>query len=242
MNTYLSTSDLKNQAKERLSGHYGMVIGGAMIINMISNMISGTLSSWLTVLLPSNPLISYLISRAVSLPLSVFVGVLSVGLTLIFMKLSFGTVPYLSDLFYGFSHIRTAIGLSLVLTAVSAPLSMAYMIPLALYSLTGSEVYMYLMFVCLAVGLAIYVPLSLALSQCYFLMLDFPDKSAGEIIRLSFRITAGHRLRLFYLQVTFLPLLILGALSLVGLLWVNAYMQMTYTQFYFDIMKPVQKN
>lgn len=238
MNTYLSTSDLKNQAKERLSGHYGMVIGGAMIINMIS----GTLSSWLTVLLPSDTLVSYLISWAVSLFLSVFVGVLSVGLTLIFMKLSFGTVPYLSDLFYGFSHIQTAIGLSLALTAVSAPLSMAYMIPLALYSLTGSEVYMYLMFVCLAVGLAIYVPLSLALSQCYFLMLDFPDKSAGEIIRLSFRITAGHRLRLFYLQVTFLPLLILGALSLVGLLWVNAYMQMTYTQFYFDIMKPVQKN
>lgn len=67
MNTYLSTSDLKNQAKERLSGHYGMVIGGAMIINMIS----GTLSSWMTVLLPSNTLISYLISRAVSLPLSV---------------------------------------------------------------------------------------------------------------------------------------------------------------------------
>lgn len=238
MNTYLSTSDLKNQAKERLSGHYGMVIGGAMIINMIS----GTLSSWRTVLLPSNTFVSYLISWAVSLPLSVFVGVLSVGLTLIFMKLSFGTVPYLSDLFYGFSHIPTAIGLSLAMTAVSAPLSMAYMIPLALYSLTGSEVYMYLMFVCLAVGLAIYVPLSLALSQCYFLMLDFPDKSAGEIIRLSFRITAGHRLRLFYLQVTFLPLLILGALSLVGLLWVNAYMQMTYTQFYFDIMKPVQKN
>ena len=238
MNTYLSTSDLKNQAKERLSGHYGMVIGGAMIINMIS----GTMSSWLTVLLPSNTLVSYLISWAVSLLLSVFVGVLSVGLTLIFMKLSFGTVPYLSDLFYGFSHIQTAIGLSLVLTAVSAPLSMAYMMPLALYSLTGNEVYMYLMFVCLAVGLAIYVPLSLALSQCYFLMLDFPDKSAGEIIRLSFRITAGHRLRLFYLQVTFLPLLILGALSLVGLLWVNAYMQMTYTQFYFDIMKPVQKN
>lgn len=238
MNTYLSTSDLKNQAKERLSGHYGMVIGGAMIINMIS----GTLSSWLTVLLPSDTLVSYLISWAVSLLLSVFVGVLSVGLTLIFMKLSFGTVPYLSDLFYGFSHIQTAIGLSLVLTAVSAPLSMAYMMPLALYSLTGNEVYLYLMFVCLAVGLAIYVPLSLALSQCYFLMLDFPDKSAGEIIRLSFRITAGHRLRLFYLQVTFLPLLILGALSLVGLLWVNAYMQMTYTQFYFDIMKPVQKN
>lgn len=238
MNTYLSTSDLKNQAKERLSGHYGMVIGGAMIINMIS----GTLSSWLTVLLPSDTLVSYLISWAVSLFLSVFVGVLSVGLTLIFMKLSFGTVPYLSDLFYGFSHIQTAIGLSLVLTAVSAPLSMAYMMPLALYSLTGNEVYLYLMFVCLAVGLAIYVPLSLALSQCYFLMLDFPDKSAGEIIRLSFRITTGHRLRLFYLQVTFLPLLILGALSLVGLLWVNAYMQMTYTQFYFDIMKPVQKN
>lgn len=238
MNTYLSTPDLKNQAKEKLSGHYGMVIGGAMIINMIS----GTVSSWLTILLPSGSLVSYLISWAVSLIISVFAGVLSVGLTLIFMKLSFGTVPYLSDLFYGFSHIQTALGLSLVLAAVSAPLSMAYTIPLALYSTTGNEIYMYLMFVCVAAGLAIYVPLSLALSQCYFLMLDFPDKSAGEIIRLSFRITAGHRLRLFYLQVTFLPLLLLGALSLVGLLWVNAYRQMTLTQFYFDIMKPVQKN
>lgn len=238
MNTYLSGADLKNQAKEKLAGHYGIVIGGSLIINMISS----TISSWMTLLLPDNFIFSYLITWGISFVLSIFLGVLNVGLTLIFMKLSFGTTPYLSDLFYGFSHIQTALGISLVSALVSLPLSLSYMAPTALYSLTRDEAYLYIMFLCVAAALILYVPLSLALSQCYFLMLDYPDKTAGEIIRLSFQITKGHRLRLFYIQVTFLPLLVLGCLSLVGVLWVNAYMNMTMTQFYFDIMKPVQKN
>lgn len=238
MNTYLSSAALKYQAKERLTGHYGIVIGGSIIINMISN----TLSSWITLLLPANSPVTLLITLAVSFLVSILAGILNVGLMLIFMKLSFGTTPYLSDLFYGFSHIQTALGVSLAVSVVSLPLSLSYTVPVAFYSLTRNELWLYLMFLCIAAALVIYIPLSLTLSQCYFLMLDYPDKTAGEIIRLSCQVTKGHRLRLFYLQVTFLPLLLLGYLSLVGVLWVNAYIYMTMTQFYFDIMKPVQKN
>lgn len=238
MNTYLSSADLKYQAKEKLAGHYGIVIGGSIVISMITN----TLTSWSTLLLPANSPITLLITMAVSFVVSVFAGVLNVGLMLIFMKLSFGTTPYLSDLFYGFSHVQTALGISLVISLVSLPLSMSYTIPMVVYSQTQNDFCLYLMFLCVAAALVVYMPLSLALSQCYFLMLDYPDKTAGEIIRLSCHITKGHRLRLFYIQVTFLPLLLLGYLSLVGVLWVNAYIYMTMTQFYFDIMKPVQKN
>ena len=51
----------------------------------------------------------------------------------------------------------------------------------------------------------------------------------------------GHKGRLFYIELSFLPLLLLGAVSLIGLLWVIPYMQMTYAVFYFDIMKQEQR-
>ena len=98
-----------------------------------------------------------------------------------------------------------------------------------------------MMFPCLAAAMILYVPLSLCLSQCYFLILDFPDKSASDILRASFRIMKGHKGRLFYIELSFLPLLLLGAVSLIGLLWVIPYMQMTYAAFYFDIMKQEQR-
>lgn len=238
MNTYLSSAELKEEAKEKLTGHYGLPIGSSLLVGIVTSLASVLLS----VMIPVNTLPAFFLSEAASFILSVFIGVFSVGTALIYMKLSFSGQASLSDLFYGFSHIQTSLGVSLAMTALSMMLSLSYLIPVTLYRFTENETYVYAAFACLALALVIFVPLSLALSQSYYLMLDYPDKSASEILRLSLRITKGHRLRLFYIQVTFIPLLLLGGLSIIGLLWVNPYMNMTMTRFYFDIMKPVQKN
>lgn len=238
MNTYLSSSQLKDEAKDKLTGHYGILIGCAVLVSVISSAAS---------IIPmffsaSNTLPAFFLSEAISFILSVFIGVFSIGTTLIYMKLSHGSQASVSDLFYGFSHIQTALGISLVITGLSTLLGLSYQIPFNLYRFTGREVYYFATFLCLALALVILIPLSIALSQCCFLMLDFPNKSAKELLALSFRITKGHRLRLFYIQVTFIPLFLLGILSIIGLLWVYPYFNMTMTRFYFDIMKPVQKN
>lgn len=238
MNTYLSSAELKDEAKEKLTGHYGLLIGSSLLVGIITFFASILLS----IIIPANTLPAFFLSEAVSFILSVFIGVFSVGTTLIYMKLSFSGQASLSDLFYGFSHIQTSLGISLVMTALSMILSLSYLVPFTLYQFTRNETYVYAAFVCLALALVIFVPLSLALSQSYYLMLDYPDKSATEILQLSLRITKGHRVRLFYIQVTFIPLLLLGGLSIIGLFWVYPYMNMTMTRFYFDIMKPVQKN
>ncbi len=49
----------------------------------------------------------------------------------------------------------------------------------------------------------------------------------------------GHKRRLFRLELSFLPLMLLCVLSFgIGFLWLNPYMQMTYTCFFLDLMNP----
>ena len=70
-------------------------------------------------------------------------------------------------------------------------------------------------------------------------MFDFPQKSGKEILILCWRLMKGKKLRLLYLEFSFLPLLLLSILSFgIGLLWLQPYMQMTYTFFFLDLMNP----
>lgn len=238
MNIYLSSAQLKDAAKERLSGHYGFLIGISLIIGLVTYAFSYLLTRFVA----ANTLYGFLIGQGISFCLSVFTGIFNAGLALIYLKFASGVPASFSDIFYGFSrHFETALVISLMFNALSLLPSLANILANAgLY--TGQLALIYLSLPLLAVMLCIYVPLWLCLSQCFYLMLDFPDKSANELISLSFRIMRGHRGRLFYIRLSFLPLILLGLLSIIGTLWISPYMHMTMAVFYFDIMKPVQKN
>lgn len=239
MNTYLSSAQLKDKAKDKLTGHYGLLIGSSIVINLITF----SVSSMITLFAPSGYTITgYILSTALSFLVSVFCGVFNVGVALMYLKFAIGNQASFSDIFYGFSHhIEKSLMISLVMNAIGFLPTLAYSVPFYAYMRTSNELYMYLMFPCLAVALVVNVLLALNLSQCYYLMLDFPDKSASEILSLSFRVMKGHKGRLFYIEISFLPLILLGYMSFIGVLWVIPYMQMTLTNFFFDIMKPTQE-
>lgn len=235
MNIYASSAQLKDKAKGYLTGHYGLLIGILIITELISSILDRFIP------LSSNT-VGYILSAAIAFLVSVFMGVFNVGAALVYLKFATGNTASLSDIFYGFfHHLEKALKISLVMNALSLILTLSYSVPYRIYLATGNRHYLFMMLPCLAAALLFYVPLSLCLSQCYFLMLDFPDKPASEILRASFRIMKGHKGRLFYIELSFLPLLLLGAVSLIGMLWVIPYMQMTYAAFYFDIMKQEQR-
>ena len=82
----------------------------------------------------------------------------------------------------------------------------------------------------------------LVFSQCYFLLLDFPDYTVKQLLRSSMRIMKGHKGRLFYLQVSFIPLVLLALLTCgIGMLWLTPYVQMTYTCFFLNLMNPLSE-
>jgi uncharacterized membrane protein len=86
------------------------------------------------------------------------------------------------------------------------------------------------------VVLVILVFLQLSLSMVLFLYCDNPYLSARELIRESWQMMRGNRLRLFFLQLSFLGVLILSVLSLgIGLLFVRPYLCATQGLLYLDI-------
>ena len=92
--------------------------------------------------------------------------------------------------------------------------------------------------VLLVAGYSILVFVHILLSQIFYLMLDFPDYTAPQLLHLAPKLMKGHKARLFYIMLSFVPLLLLCIFSCgIGYLWIYPYMQTTYANFYLDLMK-----
>ncbi|MDE7249064.1 MAG: DUF975 family protein, partial [Lachnospiraceae bacterium] len=90
----------------------------------------------------------------------------------------------------------------------------------------------------LVAGRFIQIFVNLLLSQIYYLMLDFPEYSGSELLRLAPKLIKGHKARLLYIMVSFFPLILLCVLSCgIGYLWVYPYIQTTYANFYLDLVQ-----
>lgn len=77
---------------------------------------------------------------------------------------------------------------------------------------------------------------SYAYSMSYFIKADHPEYNWRDCINESKKITQGHKMELFVLDLSFIGWLIVGSICCgVGTLWVSAYRQATIAQFYETI-------
>ena len=252
MDQYKKGFELKNMAKDKLESKYG----GAILIIFISALISGMVRLSVNSVCSATMNSVYamtgsegaatavsLFFDAVLLLANIILGVMNLGITLYFLNLACGQPALVRDLFYGFktdSRRVLAVSAAMVLcrTLCLSPgqyLSQNFLayreISWLLYALAAT-----------AIGLCLYVPVSLGISLSFYLLLDFPQNSGRETLALCWRIMKGHRGRLFALELGFLPLMLLCILSFgIGFLWLEPYMQMTYTCFFLDLMNPKSK-
>lgn len=71
----------------------------------------------------------------------------------------------------------------------------------------------------------------------YFLLMDYPQLTAHQALKLSVAITKGHRWKLFVLDLSLLPWLLLSYLTLgILLIWKLPYIQATRARAYRTIM------
>lgn len=90
-----------------------------------------------------------------------------------------------------------------------------------------------IMFVCTAISLILTLPFFPA----FYMILDFPDWSASTILKKSFEVMNGNKLRLLMLYLGFIPSFLLSIFTcFITLIWVIPYMNMALTNFYLDIM------
>lgn len=236
MNEHLSSSSLKSLAKGQLLGKYGTLTGACAL-----HIICVTFATFGVQLFISDAsVIGTIMSFAVSFIISLFTGLFVFGEAYIYLKLACNQKVAVRDLFYGFSRTPDKI---LKVQAVLALISTVCNIPNYIFSFSTTSLFSqpYILLLCvvlLLVGSIINIILSLMFSQCFYLMLDFPQYTAGEVLRQSCRVMRGSKGRLFYIDLSFMPLILLGLCTFgIAFLWILPYYQSTRANFYLDLMK-----
>lgn len=238
MKQYKSSAELKNSAKIKLEGHFGLAISALLLVECMNYIVT----SLITGLVPGLDITSIILSFLLSALVSVLLGVFNTGIAYFFLSLACGRPCVSSTVFYGFRvQPEKSVKVSLVHALIHLVCLTPYQVVSLLFVQTKEMSYLIILLIAMAVGLIIYIPVSLLISQTYFLIVDFPNYSAKEVLRTSCRIMKHHMWKLFYMELSFLPLMLLCVLTCgIGFLWLMPYMQMTYACFYLDIMNPVQ--
>lgn len=240
MKHYKSNAVLKDLAKDRLSGNFANAIWALVLVGMVTNLVTNTATAFV----PSSGWGRSVISILLTAVASAFLGIMQTGIAYYFLNVACGMKHSSADIFYGFHvHAESSLKISIVHVALETICTLPFQILLLMFARSFEYKYLLSGSIALFIGYLIMAPFSLAISQTYYLLLDFPDSTVKEIFETSIRIMKGHKWRLFKLELSFIPLQLLCLLSFgIGNLWLNPYMRMTYTMFFLDLMNPETSN
>ena len=241
--------ELKDRAKDILRGNYGTIILGQflfwlIIFGVILVFSFPYLLSSITALYSSGRYKSstaLYIYRAGTFISQILYGFLDFGSSYLCLKIICRQRNGYQDVFFSFrrENLLKTFCLTVVRLVFNYLCLGTGQYFASSYLVTQNYRWLLYALIAYAVGYCVYIPVALALDNTYFLLLDFPEKKIGDILRSSFRLIKGNRKRLFLLELSFIPLQLLALLSFgVGNLWLSPYMHMTYTLFYMDLANP----
>ncbi len=235
MNTYKSSTELKANARGYLIGNYGRVVPAQILyllfVYFADGLNGGILTSGNLTFLRSA------IAFGLTFLASVLTQILNFGLCRFYMNICCHFPANYSDLFSGFrfSDDRPARIAVLIVSRFVFYLCPSFAV-FALYMITNNHFLLPIASLVGVIGLVFFYIFYLNMSQCYYLILDFPEKDANEIVRLSKWLMQGQKMRLFYLQVSFIPVLLLAIVPCgLGLLWALPYSYSAFACFHLNL-------
>ena len=236
MQSKKTSAQLKQGARGIMLGKYrnaiSILLASDLIINTITLLTTTSYDTY----------IGIAIGLVVSVVLLLFGAILNVGQCSFYLNIACGQPYEFSNLFTGLKMhpdkiIITQLLMQLFTTLPLIPAFVVMLITTAFYA-DNMVVSFFIACLLLIIGAGLSWWIALRFSQVYYLLLDFPDYSAWELMKLSWRLMKGNVGRLLYMQVSFIPLTLAGLISFgIGLLLVQPYQNMTYTLFYLDLMK-----
>ncbi len=225
-------AELKAEGRNALLGHLFLAVGSIILYLVLFT----ALNVIVNYALPSGiGIAGTALSLLFSLFICAFTGIYEYGLICIYVKLQFGQKAVLSDFFLGFRENQDKI---LFLRLVPGLLQIAAFLPATVCSyLVYSGALLALGLILLALGICVSVYIKLLFFPSLYLLLDYPNLSAREILQKSMRLMKGHKRELLFLELSFLPLWLLTLISFGAAgLWVGAYRRSTLAAYYRRIM------
>jgi uncharacterized membrane protein len=233
MSNSVTYKQLKAIAKERSLDKYGTLILANIMIFAIQIFISG-----ITTVSTSGSIMIFIINQIITLIVNILLGVLVSGKAYLYLNLVYSQTISASDIFFGLKQQPQK---AVIIQALFVLVDFLVSLPASLilfFSRQSSVINVYLSAVIfLILGIVVYIYISLTYSQAFFLLHDFPDRSAKELLATSRRLMKGNRLRLLGLYLSFIPLYLFGVITLfIPLLWVSVYRYATITVFYQNLI------
>lgn len=231
-----SSSELKASAREHMFGYYGAAIGAGILVSF------STVCLTLMALIftgGTGTLMGTFLYSAVSFVISVVTGLFSSGFAYFYLKIVCGQYAVSGDVFYGFRFFPEKALLVQFWLSLFACLGDLPRFILAA-RVTLSSGYDELLLYAASILLSGIVPViaSLFYGQAFFLLHDFPQYSARELLSASRRLMAGHKRKLLCLYLSFLPLMLLSLFSCgIAMLWIIPCMNAALAEFYLDLVR-----
>ena len=229
-----TSSQLKQGARGLMIGKYRnaitILLGCDLILNTLTLLTAPGSAS----------LIGSIFGLIISFIIVLFGNILQVGQYSFYLNIACEQPYQFSDLFTGFKVHPDKTIITQLMIQVLTTLPILPGIGVMLYSFRAYNIIVVFLLGCflLILGTGISWWISLKYSQVYYLLLDFPDYSAKELLKMSWKLMKGNVARLLYIQVSFIPMTLAGLLSFgIGLLFVLPYQNMTYTLFYLDLIQ-----
>lgn len=257
--TYMTFSQLKNSARARLKPVIGKLVGATAIYYGL-DALAGSSSSLPSAFMQSFvfQMIWYFIFTVLA---GTFAGILGIGFRYMMLKLYCGRPIQIGDLFYAFTNqVKTGLVASLIMSLISAiPTMPAYIFfmrfnteleklnvaalssPLDASAATmTTEMMMLLAFAlfCFTPAIVLITILQITYSQVFYLMLDFPSNTVKQLFKNSRLLMRGHKGRYFYIQVSLIPITLIGSMLTcgIGMLWIAPFIYAVETEFYLDLV------
>ena len=228
---------LKQRARTTLLGKYFPSVCVVFLFSLISLLLTYLLD--ISGFSPAGDLMRQLSFWLMLAIISLLHALLSIGLTHYFFQMTLHAPFSFRDLFYGFTNnpdrFIIAIALRYGLPFLGwIPACIWYFRMPALLDSSARHILLLLLLVLFAILLNLTVLLFYGLS--FYIMLEQPDCSPLESMRVSRQLMVGQKGRLFSLYMSFIGygLLELGTMG-VGKLWVRPYVEMVLIQFYLDV-------
>ena len=234
MKEYCNPAALKSTARVHLFGNYGVTVRAYIWMNAILLILSWLFASMN--LGGAGSLISVYIFYVIRILLT---GVFTSGFSYIFLNIASGRPVYSGMIFYGFrNHTDRAVLVCIAISFCELITCIPLIIIGRLYLVDLDSVYIIPLIISVLIAIAGYLFVHAFFMPAYYVIHDFPDYGIADIIKLCPRIMKDHKWQAVYLNISFIPMMLLAVLSLgAGAPWTESYRYASFCEMYLDIMK-----
>lgn len=183
---------------------------GLLVPAVVISQILGNLNLFNQLLIQLGIELPYLLSKSMEILGFLLGGVMMFGVSRITLSVIKKEDTKITDLFSGLSIYLKLLGLYVILTVLTIIGLNAFIIP----------------------GIVI----SLMFSQAFYILAENEDESVINCLAKSEKMMRGHKMELFYIELSFIGWVIAIILTAgIAFIWLEPYMQMTFANYYLKL-------